>query len=199
MPCMSNTTKHGRKFLPEVQALRALAVFAVVAWHFYPRAVPGGFVGVDIFFVISGFLITSKLLRDAEVHGKINLAEFWAARIRRIMPAATVTACAIIVATFIWWPTEQWEQVSRQGIASLLSIVNWVLAVDSVDYLASDNAPTAFQHYWSLSVEEQFYVLWPLVVILAVLLARRIGLTVRAYAIVRRLISSRQRACGSSP
>lgn len=156
--------RDGRKFLPEVQALRALAVFAVVAWHFYPRAVPGGFVGVDIFFVISGFLITSKLLRDAEAHGKINLAEFWAARIRRIMPAATVTACVIIVATFIWWPTEQWEQVSRQGIASLLSIVNWVLAVDSVDYLASDNAPTAFQHYWSLSVEEQFYVLWPLVV-----------------------------------
>lgn len=176
--------RHGRKFLPEVQALRALAVLAVVAWHFYPRAVPGGFVGVDVFFVISGFLITSKLLRDAEAHGKINLAEFWAARIRRIMPAATVTACAIIVATFIWWPTEQWEQVSRQGIASLLSIVNWVLAVDSVDYLASDNAPTAFQHYWSLSVEEQFYVLWPLVVILAVWLARRIGLTVRVYATV---------------
>lgn len=174
----------GRKFLPEVQALRAIAVLAVVAWHFHPKTAPGGFVGVDIFFVISGFLITSKLLRDAETHGKINLGEFWAARIRRIMPAATVTAVAIIIATFIWWPLEQWRQMSREGIASLLSVVNWVLAFDSVDYLAEDNAPTAFQHYWSLSVEEQFYVVWPLLVVLAIWLARRTKLSLRAYATI---------------
>lgn len=173
-----------RKFLPEVQALRAIAVLAVVAWHFHPKTASGGFVGVDIFFVISGFLITSKLLRDAETHGKINLAEFWAARIRRIMPAATVTAVAIIIATFIWWPLEQWKQISRDGIASLLSVVNWVLAFDSVDYLAADNAPTAFQHYWSLSVEEQFYVVWPLLAVLAIWLARRTKLTLRAYATI---------------
>lgn len=174
----------GRKFLPEVQALRAIAVLAVVAWHFHPKTAPGGFVGVDIFFVISGFLITSKLLRDAETHGKINLGEFWAARIRRIMPAATVTAVAIIIATFIWWPLEQWRQMSREGIASLLSVVNWVLAFDSVDYLAEDNAPTAFQHYWSLSVEEQFYVVWPLLVVLAIWLTRRTKLSLRAYATI---------------
>ena len=173
-----------RKFLPEVQALRAIAVLAVVAWHFHPKTASGGFVGVDIFFVISGFLITSKLLRDAETHGKINLAEFWAARIRRIMPAATVTAVAIIIATLIWWPLEQWKQISREGIASLVSVVNWVLAFDSVDYLAADNAPTAFQHYWSLSVEEQFYVVWPLLVLVAIWLARRTTLSLRAYATI---------------
>lgn len=160
-----------RRFLPEVQALRALAVTLVVAYHLYPAAVPGGFVGVDVFFVISGFLITSHLLREVEKRGRISLPAFWAARVRRIMPAALVTIAAISAATLAFWPSTQWAQISRQGLASVLSVENWALAFDAVDYLSADNAPTAFQHFWSLGVEEQFYVLWPLVVLLAGTLA----------------------------
>ena len=162
-----------RRFLPEVQALRALAVTLVVVYHFYPAAAPGGFVGVDVFFVISGFLITSHLLREAQATGRVSLPAFWAARIRRIMPAATVTVVAVLAATLLWWPISQWPEISRQAIASLLSVENWVLAADSVDYLAADNAPTALQHFWSLGVEEQFYLAWPLLVMLAAAVALR--------------------------
>jgi len=163
-----------RRFLPEVQALRALAVTLVVIYHLYPAAAPGGFVGVDVFFVISGFLITSHLLREATSTGRISLPKFWAARIRRIMPAAIVTVLAVVAATFAWWPPSQWAEISRQAIASLLSVENWVLAADSVDYLAADNAPTAVQHFWSLGVEEQFYVAWPLLVLAAAFVASRV-------------------------
>ena len=173
-----------RAFLPEVQALRAIAVLGVLVWHFYPRAAPGGFVGVDIFFVISGFLITSKLLRDAEEQGRVDLGEFWAGRIRRIMPASVVTVLAVIAATFLWFPTAAWQEVSKQSMASLLSVENWVLAFDSVDYLAADNKPTALQHFWSLGVEEQFYLVWPLLVILAIALHGRIGTTARSASAV---------------
>lgn len=160
-----------RRFLPEVQALRALAVGLVVVYHLYPRAAPGGFVGVDVFFVISGFLITSHLLREVQAKGRISLPAFWAARIRRIMPAAIVVILAVVAATLAWWPSSQWEQITRQGLASLLSVQNWVLAADSVDYMAQENQPTALQHFWSLGVEEQFYLLWPFVVLAAAWLA----------------------------
>lgn len=160
-----------RRFLPEVQALRALAVGLVVIYHLYPRAAPGGFVGVDVFFVISGFLITSHLLREVQAKGRISLPAFWAARIRRIMPAAIVVILAIVAATLAWWPSSQWGQTTHQGLASLLSVQNWVLAAESVDYMAQENKPTALQHFWSLGVEEQFYVLWPFVVLAAAWLA----------------------------
>lgn len=162
-----------RRFLPEVQALRALAVTLVVVYHFYPAAAPGGFVGVDVFFVISGFLITAHLLREAQATGRIRLPAFWAARIRRIMPAAVVTVTAVVAATLLLWPASQWGEVSRQAVASLLSVENLVLAADAVDYLAADAAPTALQHFWSLGVEEQFYLAWPLLVILAAALTHR--------------------------
>ncbi|RKW70369.1 acyltransferase family protein [Galactobacter caseinivorans] len=167
----SGAPKTPRRFLPEVQALRALAVGLVVIYHLYPRAAPGGFVGVDVFFVISGFLITSHLLREVQAKGRISLPAFWAARIRRIMPAAIVVILAIVVATLIWWPSSLWEEITRQGLASLLSVQNWVLALDSVDYMAQENQPTALQHFWSLGVEEQFYIFWPLVVLAAAWLA----------------------------
>jgi len=160
-----------RRFLPEVQALRALAVTLVVVYHLYPKAAPGGFVGVDVFFVISGFLITGHLLREVRTTGRISLPKFWAARIRRIMPAAIVTVLAVVAATLAWWPSTQWGDITRQAVASLLSVENWALAADSVDYLAADNAPTAVQHFWSLGVEEQFYVAWPLLVLLVVAVA----------------------------
>ncbi|WP_394161138.1 acyltransferase family protein [Galactobacter valiniphilus] len=160
-----------RRFLPEVQALRALAVGLVVLYHLYPAAAPGGFVGVDVFFVISGFLITGHLLREVEANGRVSLPRFWAARVRRIMPAALVTIAAVVLAAPLIWPVTQWADISKQALASVLSVQNWVLAFDSVDYLSKDNQPTALQHFWSLGVEEQFYVFWPFVVMAAAVLA----------------------------
>ncbi|MFC7877364.1 acyltransferase family protein [Isoptericola sp. NPDC057391] len=162
----------GRRFLPEVQALRALAVALVVVYHVRPDLLPGGFIGVDVFFVISGFLITGHLLREVRSTGRVSLAAFWAARARRILPAGLVVLAAVALTCTLVLPASEWAQVQRQLWASVLYVENWALASDSVDYLAAENAATPVQHYWSLAVEEQFYVLWPLVLVGAVALAR---------------------------
>lgn len=157
-----------RRFLPEVQSLRAVAVLLVVAYHLEPRMVPGGFVGVDVFFAISGFLITGHLLREVRRTGRIDLPGFWAARVRRILPAAFAVILAVLAATLAFLPATQWKTVGTAALASAFSVENWVLAANSVDYLAADAEPTALQHFWSLGVEEQFYLAWPLLVLLGV-------------------------------
>ena len=159
----------------EVQALRALAVLLVVLFHFWPGRVPGGYVGVDVFFVISGFLITAHLLREADATGSVALGRFWARRARRLLPAAYLVIAVSIVATLLLVPMTQWHQWFREAIGASLYVENWVLAADSVDYLAAENAPSPVQHYWSLSVEEQFYLVWPLLVLGSTLLAAREG------------------------
>ncbi|WP_345153019.1 acyltransferase family protein [Arthrobacter ginkgonis] len=170
-PAAESAPGQARRFLPEVQALRALAVLLVVAYHFAPGLVPGGFVGVDVFFVISGFLITGHLLREVRATGRIDLPAFWAGRVRRILPAALATVAAVVVATLLLEPETQWGLASRQALASVFSVQNWVLAADAVDYLAAEHQPTALQHFWSLGVEEQFYLVWPLLVAGAAALA----------------------------
>ncbi|HXD28563.1 MAG TPA: acyltransferase family protein [Arthrobacter sp.] len=169
---MSSPQETHRTFLPEVQALRALAVLVVVAYHLEPRVVPGGFVGVDVFFVISGFLITGHLVREARRNGRIDLPAFWAGRVRRILPAALVAIAAVVVATLALAPVTQWGTIGQQALASVFSVQNWALAADSVDYLAAEEPPTALQHFWSLGAEEQFYLVWPLLVIAALALVR---------------------------
>ncbi|SDQ94210.1 acyltransferase family protein [Arthrobacter crystallopoietes] len=162
-----------RKFLPEVQALRALAVLLVVIYHLQPGWLPGGFVGVDVFFVISGFLITGHMLREVKRTGRLSLSAFWAARARRILPAALVTIAAVCLATFLLSPATQWGRIGSQALASTFYTQNWVLAADSTDYMAAGNSATPLQHFWSLAVEEQFYLFWPLLMLLAVALGRR--------------------------
>jgi peptidoglycan/LPS O-acetylase OafA/YrhL len=156
---------------PEIQALRAFAVLAVVLYHLWPVVLTGGFVGVDVFFVISGFLITGHLLREVDRTGRIRLGQFWARRARRLLPAALLVLLVTGIAVIVWVPRIFWLQFFREAIASALYVENWALAADSVNYLAESNAPSAVQHYWSLSVEEQFYVLWPLLILLALAIA----------------------------
>ncbi|WP_051192006.1 acyltransferase family protein [Microbacterium luticocti] len=156
----------------DIQALRALAVLLVVIYHFFPGRVPGGFVGVDVFFVISGFLITSHLVTKPPRSGR-QLAEFWGRRIRRLLPASFLVLAVTLVATVLWSPQTVWTNVAKQVAAAAAYIENWFLAGQAVDYLAADDAPSPVQHFWSLSVEEQFYLVWPIVVLFAIWFIRR--------------------------
>ncbi|MGX5680882.1 acyltransferase family protein [Schumannella luteola] len=162
-------------FRPDIQALRAVAVALVVVVHVWPTVLPGGYVGVDVFFVISGFLITLHLLRDIEATGRVRLIEFWSRRIRRLLPAATVVLVVALIGVLLVAPRSTWQRSMVEIAASALYGQNWLLAVTSVDYLAGDDDPTVVQHYWSLSVEEQFYIVWPilLLVVIALVRARR--------------------------
>ncbi|MFW3172829.1 acyltransferase family protein [Geodermatophilus sp. CPCC 206100] len=167
----------------EIQALRALAVSLVVVYHVTPLDLPGGFVGVDVFFVVSGFLITGHLMREVERTGRIRLAQFWARRARRLLPAALLVLLVSAVATFLVVPTTLWQQFLRELGSSALYVENWLLAGDAVDYLAAHNTASPAQHYWSLSTEEQFYLAWPLLILGATGLAVRTGLRRRRLAV----------------
>jgi peptidoglycan/LPS O-acetylase OafA/YrhL len=151
----------------EIQALRAVAVGLVLVYHLWPGALRGGFVGVDVFFAISGFLITSLLLREAERTGRVSLADFWARRARRILPAALLTIVVCALATVAFVPLTHWQQFFAELRASTAYVQNWQLAHDAVDYLAAANAPSPVQHYWSLAIEEQFYLFWPVLIAIA--------------------------------
>lgn len=149
----------------DIQALRAFAVMAVVLYHLWPQAITGGYVGVDIFFVISGFLITGQLLRESRKSGSIRLGNFWARRARRLLPASLIVIISSLLATVLFVPQYFWKQFFSEFIASALYFQNWRLSWDAVDYLARDNIASPVEHFWSLSVEEQFYFVWPLLIL----------------------------------
>lgn len=161
------------RFIPHVQGLRAIAVLFVVLYHFWPGRLPGGYVGVDVFFVISGFLITGHLMRELEATGRVRLAQFWARRARRLLPASLLVLlfCALVIASPYLFPTSGLPAELREILASTFYVENWYLAFSSADYLAHSGEPTTVQHYWSLSLEEQFYMLWPLIMLLAAWIA----------------------------
>ena len=158
---------------PEIQALRALAVLTVVLYHVWPAAMPGGFIGVDVFFAISGFLITAHLLREVEATGRLSLWGFWARRARRLLPAALLTLLVCALGTILLVPQMYWQQFLAEIGTSTAYVQNWQLAADAVDYLAADNRASPVQHFWSLSAEEQFYVIWPLLILLGAMVVAR--------------------------
>ena len=156
---------------PEIQGLRAVAVALVVVHHLWPGALPGGFVGVDVFFAISGYLITAHLLREIDRHGRVRLGAFWVRRARRILPAALLVLGCALAATLALVPSTYWPQYVAEVRASTLYGQNWHLAAAAVDYFAAEDGPSPVRHFWSLSAEEQFYLVWPVLLLVAALRA----------------------------
>ena len=156
----------------DIQWMRGLAVGLVLLYHFWPNRVQGGFIGVDIFFVISGFLITTHLL-DHPPQRFYDLVVFWGRRVRRLLPAAFTVILITLAGVWLFAPTTQWMDNARSAITAGLYVENWNLASQAVDYLAAANPPTALQHYWSLSVEEQFYLIWPIIIGVIGLIVRK--------------------------
>ncbi|WP_026926488.1 acyltransferase family protein [Granulicoccus phenolivorans] len=171
-----------RRFLPELQALRAIAVGLVVAFHVAPTGLfRGGFVGVDAFFVISGYLITDHLLREVDRSGTIRLSSFYARRARRLLPASMLVLVVLLIGSILVLPQRYLLGTIREVIASTFYVQNLWLASQAVTYSASNDLASPAQHYWSLSTEEQFYFVWPALILLGLYLARRYfrGHTVR--------------------
>lgn len=164
-------------FRTDIEGLRAIAVISVVAYHLELRGFSGGFVGVDVFFVISGFLITRRLLRGAVEDRTVHIRDFYAARARRILPMATVVIVATIGAAMIWQDRLQLLQsTGADARSAALFFSNLRFASQGTDYMAEADAPSLFLQFWSLSVEEQFYLLWPaLLLALVAIAARRAG------------------------
>ncbi|WP_421083310.1 acyltransferase family protein [Rothia nasimurium] len=151
-----------KQFRTDIQALRATAVLLVIANHFWPQHLTGGYIGVDIFFVISGYLITLHLLKELTHKNTLNFKHFYASRARRLLPAALFVGAISFAATLILTPSNYWTRTAWDFFAASAYFHNWNLYTAATDYFAQDSNPTVFQHYWSLSVEEQFYLIWPL-------------------------------------
>ncbi len=157
-------------FRPELQGLRALAVVLVVVYHVWVGRVSGG---VDVFFVVSGFLLTGQLVRAAE-RGDVHVRRRWARSLARLVPAAAVVLVVTAVAAALVLPEGRWNQTVREIVAAALFLENWQLAADSVDYAARNNADSVAQHFWSLSVQVQVFLLWPLLFAVVALACRNV-------------------------
>jgi peptidoglycan/LPS O-acetylase OafA/YrhL len=162
-------------YRPELQGLRALAVALVVAYHVWFDRVSGG---VDVFLIVSGFLLTGHLYRAAE-RRKLNLPERWSRTLVRLLPSMATVLVGTVIAGALILPEGRWHQTVREVVASVLFLENWQLAADSVDYAARSNTTSVVQHFWSLSIQGQFFLLWPIVVALVAMAARRMTLHTR--------------------
>lgn len=155
----------GRPRLAALDGLRALAVAAVVVYHADESLLRGGFVGVDVFFALSGYLITTLLLDERRTTGSVSLRSFWKRRIRRLWPLAWIVLALVAIAGMAgWWGPDREAELPGETLAALANVANWWQAAHG-GYVESFLAPSPLRHFWSLAVEEQFYVLWPIIVV----------------------------------
>jgi peptidoglycan/LPS O-acetylase OafA/YrhL len=161
------------RFRPDIEGLRAVAVVAVVLFHAGVPGVGGGYIGVDVFFVISGFLITSLMAREVAATGGLSLLRFYGRRARRILPASALVLVTVVLAGYHWLGFLRGDEIAADGRWAALFASNFNFAAQGVDYLQSQSAPSPLQHFWSLAVEEQFYLVWPALVVLLIWLGLR--------------------------
>lgn len=169
------STDQPKSHRPDIDGLRAIAVTLVVLFHAGLPFLPGGFVGVDVFFVISGFLITGLLVREAQGRHKISITNFYARRVRRLLPLATLVLVSTVIASAIFLPLAQHGKAGTQINSAAMFFSNWLFAATSADYWAGGVGQSPVLHFWSLSIEEQYYVVIPLLLITALLFAKRSG------------------------
>jgi peptidoglycan/LPS O-acetylase OafA/YrhL len=172
------------RFRVDVQGLRAVAVMLVLLYHAGVPWAPGGYIGVDVFFVISGFLITGLIVREVNSTGRMRLARFYARRARRLLPATALVLVFVALMTIVVLPATRWQSIAGDLAAASLYVVNWTMAARSVDYLQQGAAASPVQHFWSLAVEEQFYVVWPVLIVILLVMLRRFGRKVRAAGLL---------------
>jgi peptidoglycan/LPS O-acetylase OafA/YrhL len=165
------TTSHGRDrrgdFRPDIEGLRAVAILAVVAYHAGLSAIPGGYVGVDVFFVISGYLITEHLGRELTASGRISFGAFYARRARRLLPSALLVIGVTVAVSCALLPPLQAMAVAKDGLANAFYVGNYRYALQATNYLSVSGPVSPLLNYWSLGVEEQFYLVWPALLVAA--------------------------------
>jgi peptidoglycan/LPS O-acetylase OafA/YrhL len=149
------------RFRPDIEGLRAIAVSLVLAFHAYSAPFTGGFVGVDVFFVISGFLITDLLLREQTKTGRVVILGFYARRVRRILPASTLVVILTVVTAYYFLGFVGGNEVATDAKWTAIFAANIHFGLNKILYFGEDVPPSPLQHMWSLGVEEQFYVVWP--------------------------------------
>ncbi len=179
-------------FRPDIEGLRAVAVLLVLAYHARVPGLTGGYIGVDVFYVVSGFLITGLIVRELQATGRLDLPAFYARRARRLLPAALVVIAVTVVASAIVLPPLRMVDVAGDAAAAALYVSNIRFAAQATDYLQAELDPSPLLHFWSLGVEEQFYLFWP-----ALLFAvagrrtsvRRIGIAIAVVAAVSLVLS----------
>jgi peptidoglycan/LPS O-acetylase OafA/YrhL/lysophospholipase L1-like esterase len=175
-----------KQHVAALDGLRGVAVAAVVGYHLRPELVPGGFLGVDLFFVLSGYLITSLLLEEHRSTGRIDLLAFAGRRVRRLLPAVVVVVVAVTAYISVRGDLGEIERIRRHALATLGYVANWLFIVDGDSYFADTAGPSMLRHVWSLAVEEQFYLLWPLLAWVALRASgrRAVGVLALILAIV---------------
>ncbi|MDT0892718.1 acyltransferase family protein [Staphylococcus pseudintermedius] len=160
------------RYMPGLDGVRAVAVIAIIIYHLNPQWLSGGFLGVDTFFVISGYLITSLLLTEYHNTGKIKLTSFWLRRVKRLIPAVLFLVMGVIVLSLIFMPTEI-KKVRADSIAAIFYVSNWWYIMQNVDYF-EQFAVQPLKHLWSLAIEEQFYLVFPIVLLSLLSFIRRL-------------------------
>lgn len=170
---------HNKDFKPEIQGLRAIAILAVVLYHVHAPGFAGGFAGVDVFFVISGFLICGALMRELRDTGQVSVLRFWARRARRLLPNALLMIGTVILAAQWLIPAYRRSSLYWDAFTASINVANYHFAAAAVDYFHRDSPDSPLLHFWSLNIEEQFYAVWPLILWLLGL-----SLSRRAYRVV---------------
>ncbi len=182
------TAPGDRRFRPDVEGLRAVAVVLVVLYHADLRGLSGGFVGVDVFFVISGFVITGLLLREREASGSTSLVSFYGRRARRILPAATLVIVTVVIATYAVLGVYYGDPTAITARWTSVFLANFHFAATGTNYLTATQPPSPLQNFWSLAVEEQFYLVFPAIVLVAASLRSRVSVRARLTAVLLPII-----------